>query len=84
MDTGGRNTPSRFMLQKLEVGTGLQGTLGSNADLTLFYFQSCKCEFLKELCHGDFPVFGQNCLKLELSTFVVHEMLIEHKEEDIK
>ena len=48
MDTGGRNTPSRFMLQKLEVGTGLQGTLGSNADLTLFYFQSCKCEFLKE------------------------------------
>ena len=31
-----------------------------------------------------FRFFGQNCLKLELSTFVVHEMLIEHKEEDIK
>ena len=34
---------------------------------------------LKELCHGDFQVFfGQNCLKLELGTFVVHEILIEH------
>ena len=31
-----------------------------------------------------FRFFSQNCLKLELSTFVVHEMLIEHKEEDIK
>ena len=30
-----------------------------------------------------FRFFGENCLKLELSTFV-HEMLIEHKEEDIK
>ena len=26
--------------------------------------------------------FGQNCLKLELSTFVVDEILIEHKEEE--
>ena len=33
---------------------------------------------LKELCHDDFQVFGQNCLKLELSTFVVHEILIRH------
>ena len=28
--------------------------------------------------------FGQNCLKLELSTFVVHEILTEHLVEDIK
>ena len=28
--------------------------------------------------------FGQNCLKLELSTFAVNKMLIEHKKEDIK
>ena len=28
--------------------------------------------------------FGEKRLKLELSTFVVHEMLIEQKEEDIK
>ena len=31
-----------------------------------------------------FRFFGENCLKLELSTFVVHEMLAENKEEDIK
>ena len=42
-------------------------------------------EHLKELCHGDFHghgvmvfFFGQNCLKFELSTFVVHKVLIEH------
>ena len=39
---------------------------------------------LKELCHGVFRFFGQNCLKLELSTFVICEMLIEHKEEDVQ
>ena len=40
---------------------------------------------LKELCRGDFQgFFGENCLKLELSTFVVHKILIEHKEEDIE
>ena len=33
---------------------------------------------LKELCHDDFEVFGSNCPKLKLSTFVVHKMLIEH------
>ena len=31
-----------------------------------------------------FSFFGENCLKLELCTFVVHEMLIENKEKDIK
>ena len=31
-----------------------------------------------------FRLFGENCLKVELSTFVVHEMLVENKEEDIK
>ena len=31
-----------------------------------------------------FKFFGENCLKLQLSTFVVHEMLIEYKEEDIE
>ena len=31
-----------------------------------------------------FVFFGENCLKLEQSTFVVHRMLIEHKNEDIK
>ena len=31
-----------------------------------------------------FKVFVQNCLKLKLSTFVVREMLMEHKKEDIK
>ena len=31
-----------------------------------------------------FRLLGKNCLKLELSTFVVHEMLTENKEEDIK
>ena len=30
-----------------------------------------------------FRFFGENCIKLELSTFVVIEMLIENKEEDI-
>ena len=30
-----------------------------------------------------FRLFVENCLKLELSTFVVHEMLIVNKEEDI-
>ena len=40
---------------------------------------------LKELRHGDFQgFFGENCLKLELINFVVHEMLIKNKEEDIK
>ena len=33
---------------------------------------------LKELCHGNFQVFYLNCLQLEQSTFVVHEILIEH------
>ena len=28
--------------------------------------------------------FGENCPKLELSTLVVHQMLIEHKAEDLK
>ena len=32
---------------------------------------------LKQLYHNDFRAFVQNCLKLELSTFVVHKMLIE-------
>ena len=27
-----------------------------------------------------FGFFGETCLKLELSTFVVHKTLIEHKE----
>ena len=31
-----------------------------------------------------FRFFGENCLKVELSTFVVHEMLVENKKEDIK
>ena len=31
-----------------------------------------------------FRFFGQNSLKLELSTFFVHEILIGHKKEDIK
>ena len=31
-----------------------------------------------------FKFFVQNCLKLKLSTSVVREMLMEHKEEDIK
>ena len=51
-------------------------------------------EYLKELCHGDFHGHGvmvillvmvswcfffcQNCLKFELSTFVVHKVVIEH------
>ena len=40
---------------------------------------------LKELCHDDFQVFFvQNCLKLELSPFVIRKILIEHYEEDIK
>ena len=28
---------------------------------------------LKELCQGEFQIFGQNCLKLEVSNFVVHQ-----------
>ena len=28
--------------------------------------------------------FGENCPKSELSTLVVHQMLIEHKAEDLK
>ena len=31
-----------------------------------------------------FRFFGQSCLTLELSTFLVHEMLIERNKEDIK
>ena len=32
-----------------------------------------------------FRFFGQNCLKLELSNFlIIYEILIKHKEEDIK
>ena len=31
-----------------------------------------------------FRFFGQNCLRLELSTFVIHRMFIKHKKEDIK
>ena len=31
---GRRNTPSHFMLQKLELSTGLMSHLGSNADFT--------------------------------------------------
>ena len=42
--------------------------------------------FLQELCHGDFQFFflvkSAYSVKLELSTFFVHE--IEHLEEDIK
>ena len=34
--------------------------------------------FLKELYHGNSQVFGQNCLKLELSTLIVQELLLEH------
>ena len=39
--------------------------------------------FLKELCQWTVRFLGQNCLKYELNTFVVHGMLIEHKEEEI-
>ena len=31
-----------------------------------------------------FRFFGESCLKLELNTFVIHEILIEHQEEDDK
>ena len=31
-----------------------------------------------------FRFFGENCLKLELYTFVIHAVLIKNKEEDIK
>ena len=33
---------------------------------------------VNKLYHGDFKVLGQNCLKLKLSTFGVHEMFIDH------
>ena len=31
-----------------------------------------------------FRFLGQNCLKLELRTFAVHKILMEHQNEDIK
>ena len=33
---------------------------------------------LQGLRHGDFQVLGQNGLKLELRTFAVHKILMEH------
>ena len=41
---------------------------------------SC-CLFLKGALI--FRFLGQNCIKLELSTFIIHKLLIKHKEEDI-
>ena len=32
----------------------------------------------RDFRHGDFQVFGSNGLKLELRTFAVHKILMEH------